>query len=346
MTAPIREYRAYFEQYVEFTLDGLVEFLGGWTPDDLGGLGSGYGKPHKGNPGHRGGSLPRGSSEESQKMDNVVRTANISTKDMSAYERAMALNEDYAVAMLQKLGMTKEEALAEIEKARFEVRYLGSTKEQWVDENGKYVPERQRVHKRIIDSLLNQSESDFPEQAGQPVLLITGGYPGSGKSEIKNSSLFEKTKSYIQLDSDEIKEMLAMSDGYRTVGTRAAAYHEESTDILNEVMRRGLKGGQSIVLDSTMKSSEYILGMATAFHKNGYRVETVYTDLPIEKAMTRAMGRYLGGGRFVDPAYIATHDSKNMKTFEAMKPNVDHWWTYNTDVPRGQPPILVGEGGS
>jgi len=142
-----------------------------------------------------------------------------------------------------------------------------------------------------------------------------------------------------------MKARLAQADGIEALGHHAQSYQLETDDVMARALQSAIAQHQNIVLDGSMKTAEKMLALARTFRALGYRVEVAYADLPLEKAMVRAMGRFLRGSRFVDPAYVASHDHRNRGTLEAMKAECDEWRHWNTDVPKGQLATLVGEGG-
>jgi predicted ABC-type ATPase len=146
------------------------------------------------------------------------------------------------------------------------------------------------------------------------------------------------------LDSDEIKAKLAKADGVQKLGALSESYHEESGDVLQKVFSRALEEKKNIVIDGTLKGQDKAVRMAKDLERIGYKTAAAYADLPMRKAMVRAVERFARGGRFVDPAYIASHDHKNIQTFGALKGIVDEWHHYDTDVPMGQLARHVGSG--
>jgi len=76
----------------------------------------------------------------------------------------------------------------------------------------------------------------------------------------------------------------------------------------------------------------------------GYKVHLVLVDLPIEKAVNRAIRRYRDDGRFVDPEYITQIGDAPARTYDALKEEADSYAKFSTDVAWGSEPILTEQG--
>lgn len=307
-----------------------------------GGPGSGH-WGHGGRPGRIGGSSPgqrlsyTGHNKPGAKPTPQI--VNLSDADTAVYQDAMRLDTPEAKGMLDRAGgISREEALRRVDEAREAAAQEPSTRDKWV-RDGEYLPERQRLHDEIEAELLGSGQS-----SDNPLLFLTGGLPGSGKSHMLKQSQYTDIKGkLVVIDSDNIKERLAKADGLKSLGYKAASYHAEADDIIASVFSQAISRNMSIGLDGTMKNQRKLSSLVSQFKSRGYRVEVAYASLPVKKAMTRAIGRYLEGGRFVDPAYIATHDNRNIKTAESLRGDVDIWRIWNTDVPFGSPALLIGE---
>ncbi len=279
-------------------------------------------------------------SAGAQRNRPTLTLAKMPESDWAEYENAMHLDSPDAAGMLARAGnISPEEARARIDAARIEAAGYPSTRDQHLQADGSYTPERQALHDKIQQDLLANSVA--PGEGEQPTLLLTGGLPGAGKSSMLRGKEYDDIRDkVVMIDSDDIKGRLAQADGIDNVGTHAASYHPEADDIVASTMAAALSEGRSIGLDGTMKSGDKMASMVEQFKARGYRVEVAFAHLPIQKAMERAVGRYLQGGRFVDPKYIATHDAKNIKTARVLKGKADVVRIWNTDVPYGSSPTL------
>ena len=262
----------------------------------------------------------------------------------SIYSNAMAFDDEHVKEVLRRLNMTKEQVLTKITEAR---RLLLTAEDSVVEHFNlsadKFKVRRERLHKRIAQALVNRVE----KTAGTPTLLMTGGLPGAGKSSIMRSSYYAGWKQkYVHIDSDYIKRVLARADGYRLTW-RAKLYQKEADAVIAEITKRAQKAGKSVLFDATTKNSEEAMKVYNAYYAAGYKVEIAFADLPPEKCVQRAIARFLGKEkRFVDPVYVASHDSRNIATFNELKKQEGVVWKHwDTDIPRGAEAKLIASGG-
>jgi predicted ABC-type ATPase len=301
-----------------------------WPPEDegeKGGPGSGnWG--HAGRPGERGGSAPGGGHGVYNLR--ALQPFHVRQEDKAIFNRVMRLDSPEAKAMLKRVGVSKGRALELIQEARARQQVELQTKERHAP-GGEYSSERQSLHDEIVDDIVGQGKV-----SDDPSILLTGGYPGSGKSSMLRSDKYDDVKTgYVRIDSDNIKKRLGTADGIDKLGWRAQSYHEEADDIIAKVFRRAVEDRRNIIFDGTMKNGAKVERIIGDFRKLGYRIEIAFAKLPMEKAMTRAISRFLEGGRFVDPAYIASHNHRNILSVESLRSMSDEWRIWNTDVPFG-----------
>ena len=262
---------------------------------------------------------------------------------LNTYNQTMKLESQAGKDMLKATGTTKDQVHAHINEMRLSGKGKMSSKEKWFDvANNRYDSERLKLHHRIADQFLSTVKAAKP---GEAKLLMTGGYPGSGKSTMLDHAFPGWKKKYVHLDSDAIKELLAAEDGIKKLQWRAALYHEEAENVINIVTQKAKLANKNVLFDGTMKNGPKMIKIVEDYQKLGYGVDVAFADLPLEKSMLRAVARSMGSSqRFVDPAYIATHGKENIKSLRGIRTHVDSWKQYSTDVPYGQKPILTGSG--
>lgn len=216
-----------------------------------------------------------------------------------------------------------------------EVEKRQSTHEKHKDENGKYTPERQALHEKIIAHILSPEviERATPPAGQKPTYFILGGRGGSGKSKFKD--LLPGVNSTVYLDSDEIKGALPEYEGWN-----AAEVHEESGDIFDEITKRSKELGLNLVHDATMKTPKKAESLVQGFKDDGYRIEAHYMHLPRQEAAKRAVERFLNSGRLVPPA-VVLGNTENEKAFDLVKELADNWSFWDNHVPRGEPPQRI-----
>lgn len=261
--------------------------------------------------------------------------------EIKALNEAMQLTSVSGQAVLKRLGITRMEVLEKIAKAREQLLKEVSTHKRYFNEATQtWAKERAILHDKIIKDFLAKVKASQP---GEAEFIMTGGRPGSGKSTVLNKTIPGWKGKYIRVDSDLIKQMLAEADGYSTLGFRADLYHMESNVIAKKIMDLARLQNKNILFDQTMKNSLKAEYWVKDFKKAGYKVKGIFAELPPDKAIERAIYRFLKEDRFVDPAYIITHGTKNLTTFNRVKKHLDAWYHYNTDVPFGTDPILIAK---
>lgn len=318
---------AYFDRLLEFHL-GPGDHPNGSSQEVH--AGNDAGGPHS--------SGIKAAGQRLDKSNPLVVQYDLQDKDYETLEKALALDSDEAKKMLKRYNATPEEALQRIAEAREKAAALKSSRDVHM-KDGVYTAERQALHDKIKSDFLAQGKIE-----DEPKLLLTGGLPGSGKSSVLESEQYAGYEGqYVVIDSDRIKGLLAKADGIDNVTIEAASYHAEADDIIANIFSEALEKRMNIGLDGTMKSSGKMVSLAQSFKDKGYSVEVAFVNLDPEKAITRGIGRFLGGGRFVDPVYIASNDHKNPKTANDLYDISDTWRFWSNDVPFGSPPILVKE---
>jgi predicted kinase len=212
-----------------------------------------------------------------------------------------------------------------------------------VGKNARYTREREELHDKIITKLLSpvKIRTAKPENGNKPTMIMLGGRGGSGKSWFKNN-LYDPNK-FAVLDADGIKEELPEYKDWN-----ANQLHEESSDILEQMIDLCKSEGLNVVIDMTMKTPKSAYERLALFKDKGYRTEAHYMHLPPQEAAKRAIKRYRDGddkpgqykGRFVPPAVILSM-RQNEETFDQIKGLVDNWSF--RDSTEGFPPKLISQ---
>lgn len=266
-------------------------------------------------------------------------------EDISRYNIAMAFNTKEGQDALLRMGVSKSKVYEKITTARSLVAEGKTSKELFYNTKTGWDAERKAIHRDIRDNLLKMG--DVAKAGEKPRVILTGGIPGSGKSSMMRNDIYlKREEKYVHLDADDIKKTLAIKDGYDKVTWQAALYHEESSDVLMMTIKDAVAQGKNIIYDGTMKKTGKIVELVDEFKKAGYTVEIAYADLPMEKAIIRSTERFIKEeGRFVDPVYVASNGSQNIRSYEAVKGKADVYRKWDTDVKFGQKAKLVEEGG-
>lgn len=218
-----------------------------------------------------------------------------------------------------------------------------------------YSAERQKLHQKIIEEILNPAavKAATPAKGQSPRMVVLGGRGGSGKSafthmvnrdgSITPSRLKEfDSRKFIVLDSDAIKERLKPP----YAGWNAYSVHDESShvyDMLEEAVRANRL---NVVHDVTLRSLKDIERVIKASKERGYSIEGHYMFVPRQVSAVRAVQRFLGkegkgDGRLVPPEVVLSNKD-NEANFDKLKTQYfDRWSAYDN---QGTEPKLLGRG--
>jgi predicted ABC-type ATPase len=294
-----------------------------------------------------------------------------------ATSRLNSLRDDPSLTSEQVAATTPASQIAELNETRAHIKrdkMRGDTQAKYHDPATKraYTRDRRHLQRAIMKKGRRGIDSEHPGQTKfyegllspeaisratplpgqQPEFTMLGGRGGSGKSWFKDK-LYDSQHALV-LDADVIKHMLP-----EYTGDNAWEVHEESSDILDRVLRFARRHKLNVVLDATMKTRKGVMAKGNAFKRAGYKVNAHYMHLPRLKAAQRAIDRRFspgikaakeGGdpslrGRYVDPDIIL-ENVDNEKNFEELTQIADTWSAWDNDVPRDTPPKLIERGGN
>jgi predicted ABC-type ATPase len=206
--------------------------------------------------------------------------------------------------------------------------------------DGKYIPEREALHKTIINHILTPKavEKAKPAPGSPPTVSFLGGRGGSGKSWLTKKGVGPvDAESAIVINPDDIQDALP---GYE--GWNAALYHEEASDIANTIEHIARQSGLNVVLDSTMRTEKNLLKKVAVYKEAGYKIVGMYMHAPPHIAASRATGRFIHTGRYVPASYILG-STTNEGSFDAATPHFDKYSIYDNSGNTG--PQLYASGG-
>lgn len=150
--------------------------------------------------------------------------------------------------------------------------------------------------------------------SAQPVAILTGGQPGSGKSYLAAMALRELAGNAVRIDSDELRGYHPAYSRLQRQGARDAAdlVHPDAGKWAVELTQAAVDGRYNLVIDGTMRDHAGVTRMATALQQAGYRVEARVLAVNGYVSYMQTHARYemqmanVGLGR---PTTKATHDS-------------------------------------
>lgn len=142
---------------------------------------------------------------------------------------------------------------------------------------------------------------------------IVIGLPGSGKSSVYTERLSQEHKSRV-IDTDDFREYIPEYNG-----RNAAVVHEEASVIRGMVFDEAMLNGDNILLSTIGANPQKLEAQIAGYKEMGYQVYLHLNELPNNKALARAIGRYISEngttGRYVSPQLIAFYGDKPTQTY-------------------------------
>lgn len=251
-----------------------------------------------------------------------------------------AQHDDAGVTSDAILSHFPPETADKVQDVQARLHSVEQTIEQYRKDDGSYDERRAKLHTQILEHFISPEKviAAMPPEGQKPTLTLLGGRGGSGKSWFKDKVYTEKHA--IVVDPDEIKGMLPEYEGWN-----AHQVHEESSDIMEQIISFSRQMGCNVVLDATMKSAKSALKKVDEFKGAGYRVEAHYMHLPRQEAAKRAVQRFLGKTQRYVPVDVVLGNTENEKVFDQVREHADKWSFRDNNVPHGQEPILISQGG-
>jgi predicted ABC-type ATPase len=177
-----------------------------------------------------------------------------------------------------------------------------------INDNGDktlvYTPEREALHKKIVQQMTSKAVCI---ERGQPIAVLMGGSPASGKSTfLKKFAPYLTSDLLWKVDADAVREYLPEYEGWN-----ASATHLETQDVVKKLISSfDIPCKHDFIFDGTMSNSSKYIALIAQLKKIGYAIYIIYMDAPKEVTVQRSLQRYLnnnGGkakyGRYV-PKYI------------------------------------------
>jgi predicted kinase len=253
------------------------------------------------------------------------------------------------------------EVRARLDKARADG--LATESRYVTDPDGEtWAPERRAGHDAIIADLYAAARGVPCEKRA----ILAGGLPGAGKTTVLEQYAGIDRSRYLMINPDEVKTEMAKRGMVPEVAgltpmEASDLVHEESSHIAKQLALRATADGKNIIWDITMSSRDSTERRIDALRAAGYtRIEGIFVDIPVEVGIRRSDARhreghdsyragYGQGGRFVPADVIAAQadpdwGSRNRRTFEQIKPQLDGWLRCDNSVD-GRRPVLAETGG-
>ena len=185
---------------------------------------------------------------------------------------------------------------------------------------GKYYPARQKLHEKIMESFKGDL---ICIQNNEPIAILMGGSPASGKSTfLRKYAPYLLKEEILKVDADEIRAKLPEYKGWNATQT-----HQETKDIVNTLLSDrtiGIPCKYDVIYDGTMNSTKSYYPLIALLKKLGYKVFIVYIDKVDEEVIKkRALERYKKSGRFVPMAVIDDFFTRGKSALNELKDKAD-----------------------
>lgn len=214
--------------------------------------------------------------------------------------------------------LTDRESLEEMTQC---LETLPQTKSLNFDpEANDYTPERKKLHRNIIYEF---KKDLICVENSQPIAILMGGSPASGKSTfLKKYAPYLLKTEILKIDADEIRAKLPEYQGFNATQT-----HLETKDIVNTLLSDrniGIPCLFDVIYDGTMNSTKSYIPLINLLKSLGYKVFIVYIDkVPKDVVIKRSIERYKRSGRFVPLSVIDDFFEKGTTALEQLKGAVD-----------------------
>ena len=220
------------------------------------------------------------------------------------------------------------ETLAAIQKAEEYIDKNKQTIDLYRMPDGTYTPERQELHKGIMEAIFTPSAvvAATPQKGSKPTFVLLGGRAASGKTTALRTFGFPFDQSkFLTVSADTIQENLP---GY--VPSASGLYNQEGQDIAEQVMRIAQAAGLNIIFDATLKSTMPAVKRVDDLLALGYDVEGYFVHAAPQVAAQRVLSRFLGGDRYL-PVGVTLNSRTNEQTFDAIRNKLSKWALYDNN---------------
>lgn len=198
--------------------------------------------------------------------------------------------------------------------------------------------EREMKRNMWINDEFNSQHSETKRKDRKATILL--GLPGSGKSTIA-VPLMNKQGMFV-VDADNFKKRISE---FRQDPMMVSAVHQESVDLSNRFRKELAKDGWNMVIGKVGGDYESVSGILDDLEKNGYEVDVILNDVPLDVALDRTIGRYerKETSRLVPLSTLINADKNVFNTFDKVleHPIVKKGSIYSNDVPKGTLPKLL-----
>lgn len=222
----------------------------------------------------------------------------------------------------------------------------------WIGNPQNWSPERREAHRRLVADYLDRVEglseelgsSPLAKKLGRPVLLLTRGNSGSGKSYLlkhPEHPLLEQLDlprimgdprfAEASINPDILKHTIQSE--LEAGKASAGAVHEEGSMLADRVMEEAFERGWSFIVDKRFGRAAQIDKLARTAREKGYHVIVVDVDAPLSVSSARVTNRPLGGESpnvQFDPIRSGYVEARENRAAVAALPSVDDYISFSS----------------
>ena len=211
---------------------------------------------------------------------------------------------------------TSPKAIKKLEKC---IASIPQTKDMHAT-NGVYTAERVKLHNLIKGRI--RAKTECVAEQREPIAILTGGIPGSGKTYfLKNYAPFLLKENILKIDADSIREELPEYHGWNSSAT-----HLETRDIYMSLLDEISKGEPckyDILWDGTMNKAQNYLPLIGKLQNLGYKIYVIFVQVPWDVSRKRVLARYKENGRYVPMQVVDEANKAGLTGFDKVKKLAD-----------------------
>jgi len=189
-------------------------------------------------------------------------------------------------------------------------KYRETTTEHMYKKNGRWSPERIKLHREIVNSFFERKLPSIKK----PTAVILAGGAGSGKTYVYEKFHGKIDDNSVYINSDDIKNQIPEYEQFIEKDYQSAAYkvHEESSLISKVVITQAIDNNYNITIDTTLSNKDKAEKLIQRLKDRGYDIKLIFVDVPFDKAWRSAQKRGADTKRWV-PRHIVEKSNVNSR---------------------------------
>lgn len=194
---------------------------------------------------------------------------------------------------------------------------------------GKLSPERQEVHRKIIEDYFKGHQPYAPDE--EKVVMFTGGGGASGKGMFSKDigKFYSQNKNPMVLDADEIKKSLAAADGKEINDKLTGYYHEESSALAKQIYNTAISNNYPLMFDGTATGVGSVMKKLAFSEKYGYKSEMCFLFSDWATIRQNSLDRYRKSGRLVPLTQLLKAHQMSYSAVTALQDKFDSFTLYD-----------------